>query len=213
MRPFVIVSRVTAAKDLASDGNDYHNVAIVFQENAFRTSCLFEIWTGTVFVPSIDLRRRDLDYQGKGVFLLDGQGAHNIEKFHRACRDCGIDVILLVPPAPDRTQPLSLITFALINQPYSASKFSRPTNPLSNKVVRILGASFAPSAPHHSVEIFMNAGLRPTERSVVFYFEGEPLYARRFRIWPTEEGEIPPAPLSRDAARRIRLVAGRRNDD
>jgi hypothetical protein len=84
MRPFVIVSRVNAEKDLAYSGHDYHNVAIMSQENAFMTSSLFEIWADTVFFPSAKEQRRDLGYQGKVVFLLDGRGAHNIEKFHRA---------------------------------------------------------------------------------------------------------------------------------
>jgi hypothetical protein len=39
---------------------------------------------GTVFFPSVKEQRRDLGYQGKVVFLLDGRVAHNIEKFHRA---------------------------------------------------------------------------------------------------------------------------------
>jgi hypothetical protein len=63
------------------------------------------------------------------------------------------------------------------------------------------------------VEAFMNAGLIPIERDEIFYLEAQPLHARRLRTWPAEGGEIPPAPLTRDAARRIRLMAGRRNDD
>jgi hypothetical protein len=103
MRPFVIISRVTAEKDLAYYGDDHHNVAILSQENTFMTSSLFEMWADTVFFSSIDERRRDLDYQGKVVLLLDGLAAHNTEKFHRACQDRGVDVILLVPHASDQT--------------------------------------------------------------------------------------------------------------
>jgi hypothetical protein len=103
MRPFVIVSRVTAEKDFAYYGYDHHNVAILSQENAFITSSLFEMWADTVFFPSIDERRRDLDYQGKVVLLLDGLWAHNTEKFHRTCQDRSVDVILLVPHTSDQT--------------------------------------------------------------------------------------------------------------
>jgi hypothetical protein len=213
MRPFVIVSRVTAEKDLAYYGYDRHNVAIVSQENAFMTSSLFEMWADTVFFPSIDERRRDLGYQGKVVLLLDGLGAHNTERFHRACQVRGVDVILLVPHASDQTQPLDLVTFATLKLRYSASKFTRLTSDQSNKVVRILGAWFAASAPHHNVEAFMNADLIPIERGGIFYLEVRPLHARRLRTWPAGGGEIPPAPLPRDAARRIRLVAGRRDGD
>jgi hypothetical protein len=59
----------------------------------------------------------------------------------------------------------------------------------------------------------MNAGLIPIERDGIFYIEVQPLHARRLRTWPAEGGEIQSAPLPRDAARRIRLVARRRNGD
>jgi hypothetical protein len=152
MRRFMIVPRATAEKRLTNYGYDYHNVP-------FMTYSLLEEWADMVFFPSINERRRDLGHSSKVVLLLEGLGAHDTETFHRACQIRGIDVILLVPRTSDQILPLDLMTFALLKQRYSASKFSRLTGFQSNNVVRILGAWFAASAPHHNVEAFMNAGL------------------------------------------------------
>jgi hypothetical protein len=62
---------------LAYYAYDYHNVAIVSQENAFMTSSLFEIWA--------DERRRDLGYQGNVVLLLDGLGLARIAVSMSSC--------------------------------------------------------------------------------------------------------------------------------
>jgi hypothetical protein len=43
IRPFVIVSRATAEKDLGSYGYDCHNVALASQENGFTTFSLFKL--------------------------------------------------------------------------------------------------------------------------------------------------------------------------
>jgi hypothetical protein len=211
MRPFVIVSRATAEKDLAYYGYDHHNVALASQENAFMTSSLFELWGETVFFPAVEERRRHFCYGGKAVLLLDGLGAHHTDRFLQTCSERNIEVVTLVPHSSDQTQPLDLMTFALLKQRYSSSKFGRLTSTQSNRVVRILGAWFAASAPHHNVEAFLNAGMVPAERDGTFYLRVEPEQARRLRTWGASEGEVPPAPLPEDAARRFRLAAGSRD--
>jgi hypothetical protein len=69
-------------------------------------------------------------------------GTQNTEKFHQACQDRGIDVILLIPHGSDQIHPFHHITFALLKQRDSAS-----IPDMACQVVQILWASFAASAP------------------------------------------------------------------
>jgi hypothetical protein len=74
------------------------------------------------------------------------------------------------PTASDNsTQPLDLLTFALLKQNFSASRFNQLASPQSNQHVRTLGAWFAASAPHHNAEAFMSVGLIPVEREGRFF--------------------------------------------
>jgi hypothetical protein len=55
---------------------------------------------------------------------MDGLEAHHTEKFLQDCRERGIEVVFLVVHTSDQTQPLNLVTSALLKQRYSASRFS-----------------------------------------------------------------------------------------
>ena len=90
-------------------------------------------------------------------------------------------VIFLFAHASDQIQPLDLLTFALMKQRFSASKFDRLSNPQSNKIVRILGAWYAASVPHHNVEAFMSMGLIPEDRDLQIYLRVDREQARRVR--------------------------------
>jgi hypothetical protein len=81
MRPFVIVDRLTANKELAYYGYGESNVTLVSQDNAFMTSSLFEAWAKEVFFPAVEERRRQWNYNGTAVLLLDGLDSHHTEKF------------------------------------------------------------------------------------------------------------------------------------
>jgi hypothetical protein len=177
------VERATAEMELGYYGYNASNFTIVTQANAFMTSRLFEVWAERVFFPAVEERRNEFTYTGKVVLLMDGLGAHYTERFLQDCQERNIDVVFLVPRSSDQTQPLDFITFALLKRGYSSSRFGRLTTAQSNKLVRILEAWFAASAPHHNAEAFANAGLIPAQRGGVFYFEVHPEHARRLRGW------------------------------
>jgi hypothetical protein len=114
----------------------------------------------------------------------------------------------LVPHASDQIQSLDLLTFALMKQRFSNSGSSRLHNAHSNKPVRILGAWFAASAPHHNVEAFMNVGLIPLEAQGQFYLRVDRGEARRVRGLGEMEHQIPEAPIPREARRRFDFPRG-----
>ena len=207
MKPFVIVPRATAEKELKYYGYDESNIVLTSQTNAFMTTALFDYWATTVFFPTVDHRRRDLAYHGKALLLLDGLGSHHTPKFLEDCAGRQIEVMFLVPHASDQIQPLDALTFSLMKRAYSASRFRRLSNPQSDKIVRMLGAWFAASAPHHNVEAFLSVGLVPVERAGRFFLTVDPEKARRVRESAAPEppgGLFPP-----EASGRFRLPTGR----
>jgi hypothetical protein len=147
MRLFMIVDRLTANKELAYYDDNASNVALMNQDNDFMTSMPFEAWTQGGFFPTLQERRDRYHHDGIIVLLLDGLGSHHAEKFLDDCRERRIEVIFLISHSSDQTQSLDLITLALLKQGFSSSRFSRLATHQSNKVVRILGAWFAASAP------------------------------------------------------------------
>jgi hypothetical protein len=92
-----------------------------------------------------------------------------------------------------------------MKQRHSASKFQRLTNPQSNQAVRILGAWFAASDPHHNVEAFMSLGLFPLEVSNDIFLIVDREKARQVRGWPRTSDEILSVQLPPEAQRRTRL--------
>jgi hypothetical protein len=169
MKPFAIVPRFMAEKELRYYGYDESNVVFTSQSNGLMTRALFELRTTSVFFPTIDQRRRDLGYQSKALLRMDGLGCHHIEQFlaERTARNG--EVLFLIAHASDQIQPLDLLTFAMMKQTLSASKFDRLMNPQSNKVVRMLDASFVASALDYNVEAFMFMGLILVERDGRFF--------------------------------------------
>jgi hypothetical protein len=95
-----------------------------------------------------------------------------------------------------------------MKQQYSESKFQRLENSQSNQVVRILGAWFAASDPHHNVEAFMSLGLFPREASNDIFLMVDREKARRVREWLRISDEIPSVQLPPEAQRRTRLPTG-----
>jgi hypothetical protein len=140
MKPFAIVDRVTAEKELQYYGYDASNVILTSQANTFMTTALFELWTTTVFFPMTEQRRLYLAYDARVVLLRDGLGFHHTDRFLVECKTRQIDILFLIPHASDQIQPLDLLTFALMKQGFSGSKFNRLSNPQSNKVVHMLDA-------------------------------------------------------------------------
>jgi hypothetical protein len=93
------------------------------------TRKLFESWATTVCFPIIDQRRRDLGFQGKALFFMDGLGFHHAEQFLVECAARNIGVLFLTAHASHQLQPLDFLTFAIIKQTFSVSKFDRLVNP------------------------------------------------------------------------------------
>jgi hypothetical protein len=231
MKPFIVVDLVTAEAELSYFGYDSSNVCFASQENPFMTQRLFDLWAQEVFFPAIEERRGEFRYGGRILVLMDGLGSHHTPAFLDQCTGRGIEVLFQLPNSDQK--PLDLLTTALVKQRFAASKFDHLSAPELNRVVRLLGAWFSASAPHHNVEAFMNLGLIPVERSGQFFLEFHAERARRVKRWPVRSTDTEPAPptdtepapptdtepapptaigrafLPQEARRRVRLQRGR----
>jgi hypothetical protein len=130
MKPFAIVPGFTAEKELRYHGYDEPNVILTSQSNAFMTRELFALWTKTVFFSIIDQRGRDLGYQGNAPPPMNGLGSHHTEQFLVEYAARNIKVLFLIAHASDQLHSLDFLTFAMMKQTFSASKFSRLAKPL-----------------------------------------------------------------------------------
>jgi hypothetical protein len=134
-----------------------------------------------------------------------------MDEFLQTCASQDIDVLFLFPQPSDQTQPLDVLTFALMKRHFSGSRFSRLENPESNRLVRILAAWSELSAPHHNIEAFLRIGLVLFEeplRSGEYYLRVQPEAARCARRWRGLKEGGDRAPLQPEGRRRVRLSTG-----
>jgi hypothetical protein len=123
-------------------------MVLTSQNNAITTRALFELWATTVFFSTIDQRHRDLGHLSKALLFVDGLRSHHTKQFLAKCPVRDIEVLFLflflflflIAHLFDQLQPLDLLTFEIMKQTFSTSKFDSLVNPQSNKVVRTLVA-------------------------------------------------------------------------
>jgi hypothetical protein len=145
------------------------------------------------------------------LLLLDGLDFHHTDEFLQTCASQDIDVLFLVPHSSDQTQPLDVLTFALMKRHFSGARFSRLENPQSNWLVQILGAWSGSSAPHHNIEAFLRIWLVRFEKPLrcgEYYLTVQREAARCPRRWPKLEEGGNRARLQPEGRRRVRLPTG-----
>jgi hypothetical protein len=175
------------------------------------TTHVFELWAREVFFPAVAQRWAEFGHTVMALLLLDGLGSHQTDEFLQTRAGQDINVLFLVPHSSDQTQPLDVLTFALMKRHFSGSRFSRLENLQSNRLLRILGGWSESSAPHHNIEAFLRIGLVPFEeplRSGEFYLRVQREAARCVRRWPKREEGGDRAPLQSEGRRRVRLPLG-----
>jgi hypothetical protein len=171
------------------------------------TSRLFELWAVVVFFPAVGERRRTFGYEGKAILILDGLASHHTSLFEEQCRARDIELVFVVPHSSDQTQPLDVITFAVLKGHFASARVARVNTEQSTKIVRMLGPFYAATAPHLVIEAFMSMGLIPEERGGEMYLTIKMQGARRVRPHPFFSS-TPLAELPSDVRKRLRLPTG-----
>jgi hypothetical protein len=161
MKFFIIVDRVTIDDQLRIAGYTPNFVKFVYQENAFMTKFLLDIWAKEVFFPTVAKKRLQYNYQGQAIILIDGFGAHETPFFTQECAQNKIIVKFLIPHTSDRCQPLDFITFSNLKRHYASIHCDRYSSAQSNKIVRMMRAWNAASSPDLIVSSFICTEIIP----------------------------------------------------
>jgi hypothetical protein len=187
MRAMIIVDRVTMEADLDLFGYDEEKILIVSQENAFMTTVLFQKWADEVFFPTIEEKRKRMNYEGPALLILDGLGCHHNHEFLEECEERNIYVLFLVPHSSDQCQPLDLVTFSLLKRYFTQFAFDSLPTAQSNKIIKMMGAWYQATAPHQVISAWLSMGVVPY-RGVdgQKYASVQREKARRVRGWTSQ---------------------------
>ena len=88
---------------------------IFFAQNdsGFITTEIFNDWIIQILVPYIQEKRKQMNYNGPAVLLLDGCSCHYTFELFKLCNENFIKIFFLPPHSSNQTQPLDLVVFHL----------------------------------------------------------------------------------------------------
>jgi hypothetical protein len=162
LKPYVIIDRVTVDDQLILSGYGPSTAEFVTQKNAFMTMVLFEKWAQDIFFPALHEKRRSYPrYSGKADLIMNGFGAHSTAGFIDECKKENVVVKFLVPHTSDRCQPLDSLVFASLKSQYARKRVEISTSPQTNRIVRMMRAWRAATAPDIIVSSFKAVGIIP----------------------------------------------------
>ena len=160
LAPLIIIPRKTIEKEMLACGyRPELNHFIVSQECGFITGLIWDFWVESVFIPEVQRRRRQYQYSGEVVLLLDGCSAHSTDFFLEECLYNGITIFELPAHASDQVQPLDLGVFAIQKR---ATKKVRPAQRFSEQskeLITICSSWQQVATPTNISAAFAEAGL------------------------------------------------------
>jgi hypothetical protein len=162
LKPYVIIDRVTVDDQLILSGYGPSTAEFVTQKNAFMTMVLFDKWAQDIFFPAVREKRPAYRrYSGKAVLIMDGFGAHSTVGFMEECKKQNVRVKFLVHHTSDRCQPLNSVVFASLKSQYARKRVEISTSAQTNRIVRMMRAWWAATAPDIIVSSFKAVGIIP----------------------------------------------------
>ena len=116
VKPLIITKRKTFDEKLLDSGITPEHLMLAYNASGYITTEIFNQWIDHAFAPFISARREQLKYDGVGVVLCDGFGAHISEHFFEVCYSLNMQVFFLPAHSSHITQPLDLGIFAVHKQ-------------------------------------------------------------------------------------------------
>jgi hypothetical protein len=202
LKPLVIVHRKTYEQEVFLYGYNSRNALFAYQENSFMTTVLFEQWADEIFFASVAERRKETNYTGPALLILDGLSSHHSAAFREACSERNIILRFLIPHTSDQVQPLDLVTFGILKRDYARMGFQLMQSKQSNQIVKMMGAWYQATAPHLVMSAFNAAGFVQFMRNGEIYMKVDREKAKRIRKWSFEGNN---SVLGDDATKRISL--------
>jgi hypothetical protein len=109
--------------------------------------------------PYIVKTRRDLNYEGLAILLLDGCTSHGSDWFLDACEDLGMIPVFLPPHSSDQTQPMDLGIFAVQKVEAKRIRPSDKLNIQTRQVIKVVGSYMKACIPNNITSAFRRAGI------------------------------------------------------
>lgn len=112
LKPLIVVKRKTVEARICrlpiAD-----KLYISDNESGFITGDIFDTWVKSILIPYVQEKRKQFNYSGPAVLLLDGCSCHYTSTLYRLCNENNIKIFFLPPHSSNQTQPLDLVVFHL----------------------------------------------------------------------------------------------------
>ena len=167
IKPLFIVNRKTYDSEIhryIAEGM----IDIQHQPRGFCNAPLFGHWFLNIFIPHLQKKRKDHNYDGPALLLLDGFTAHRkITDYitERHLEELNLKILYIPPHTSDQLQPLDLGIFGIQKRKYNKIKKYSPKEPISDLSKHILGvyrSLWQSSDPVHVKSCFEAAGIVKT---------------------------------------------------
>lgn len=112
LKPLVVVKRKTIEARVFR-APIFDKIYICENESGFITSSIFDDWLSQILIPYIVEKRKQHNYHGPAVLILDGCSCHYTPALYRLCSEHSIKIFFLPPHSSNQTQPLDLVVFHL----------------------------------------------------------------------------------------------------
>ena len=111
LKPLFVVQRATIEASLLLHNMGPDKISIEQAESGYINSAIFDKWLKEVFIVHVEKSRKEFDYAGPGILLLDGCSVHITEYLYDLCEEINIRVFFLPSHSSNQTQPLDLGIF------------------------------------------------------------------------------------------------------
>ena len=138
LKPLIIVPRDTMERELLLRGYTTDKIMYATSEKGYMTSELFTRWGRQCFIPEMNLKRSQHQYDGPIVLTLDRFGCHCSEAFLAMCEEANIICKFLPPHTSDQLQPCDLGLFAVQKRWMGNIQIPDNFNRQTKQIVRII---------------------------------------------------------------------------
>lgn len=135
--PQIAVRRATVDSQLYQK-IPYTSAQIVHTAKGYINSQSFKYYFETIFIPKLEELRKELNYDGNAIIILDGYTAHKNLIHTLNYSDKKIIFHFLIPHSTDQTQPLDIGIFAQMKRFSSNFRKNTSFSTQSNQIARIV---------------------------------------------------------------------------
>ena len=159
LRPTVVVPRKRIAANLKYYGYTEKTCEIINQESGFVNAAIFDYWATETFFPEVQKRRREFNYEGDVLLMLDGCTSHFSDYFLDECTYFNVFPWKEPPGTSDQIQPLDL---GIFGPQKTLKRGIQPPEQLSTdeqEIISIIDSWQRATTPENVTSAFRQAGM------------------------------------------------------